>query len=219
MNFLLLATLFSIMKKINTNILTVAVAVLFTFQTAVGQNEVITHKKEVLSWRSQKDQDYKDPEKTMLTKELLKDFEGLNYFDVEYSYRVKAKLERKYSLTPIKIQVSTGGEYNYVVFATATFRLNGKELSLDIYRSARSMNSDKTKGVLFLPFTDLSSADETYGGGRYLVLDKPAGDEIILDFNMAYNPYCVYNPDHGCPIPPAKNSLDVKVLVGEMMYE
>jgi len=70
-----------------------------------------------------------------------------------------------------------------------------------------------------VPFTDKTSGNESYGGGRYLVLDIPEGNQLNVDFNMAYNPFCVYNPEHSCPIPPSENDLPVKIPVGEMMYE
>jgi len=51
-----------------------------------------------------------------------------------------------------------------------------------------------------------------------LVLENPEGNELTIDFNMAYNPYCVYNPNHSCPIPPNENDLPIKILAGEKMY-
>jgi uncharacterized protein len=76
-------------------------------------------------------------------------------------------------------------------------------------------------GGLFLPFKDLSNGAETYGGGRYLYdtikgADLGVGqEEMILDFNFAYNPSCAYSPRWVCPLAPAENSLPFRVEAGE----
>ena len=67
---------------------------------------------------------------------------------------------------------------------------------------------------MFLPFSDLTSGNETYGGGRYIDLEIPKGKTITIDFNQAYNPYCAYNPKYSCPIVPAENELLTNVNAG-----
>jgi hypothetical protein len=48
---------------------------------------------------------------------------------------------------------------------------------------------------LFLPIKDLTSGDETYGGGRYLDLEikNIKKNKIEIDFNKLYNPWCAYS--------------------------
>jgi uncharacterized protein (DUF1684 family) len=41
----------------------------------------------------------------------------------------------------------------------------------------------------------------------------------VVDFNMAYNPYCAYNPMWTCPIPPKENRLSVPIEAGEKAFE
>jgi uncharacterized protein len=176
------------------------------------------HLQKVKEWRKNKDAEYKMPDKTMLTEELMKDFEGLKYYEIDYSQRVDGKLKRYTDGRTFKIGTSGGQEYEYLVYGQVSFKLNGKKLKLDVYQGKRSAKSGNKKGALFIPFTDMTSGEETFGGGRYLVLDIPEDDLLVMDFNMAYNPYCVYNPDHSCPIPPKENHLDVKVEAGELMY-
>jgi TonB family protein len=68
---------------------------------------------------------------------------------------------------------------------------------------------------LFFPFTDETNGKETYGGGRYLDLRIPkSGDDIVIDFNMAYNPYCAYSSRYSCPIVPADNQMNIEVPAG-----
>jgi len=76
-------------------------------------------------------------------------------------------------------------------------------------------------GGVFLPFGDASNGITTYGGGRYL-LDTikgadlgSTGHRLLLDFNMAYNPSCAYNPRWVCPLAPPGNRLDFAVPAGE----
>ena len=71
------------------------------------------------------------------------------------------------------------------------------------------------KDYLFIPFRDGTSRMETYGGGRYLDLRIPKGKTILVDFNLAYNPYCAYSHRYSCPIPPEINTLNVRILAGE----
>ena len=33
----------------------------------------------------------------------------------------------------------------------------------------------------------------------------------VVDFNVAYNPYCYYSPEFDCPYPPKENRLDVAI--------
>jgi uncharacterized protein (DUF1684 family) len=72
----------------------------------------------------------------------------------------------------------------------------------------------KDSKTFFVPFRDLTSGQTTYGGGRYIDT-RLAGTKVPLDFNRAYNPYCVFNYDYACPIPPEENRLPVAVEAGE----
>jgi uncharacterized protein len=71
---------------------------------------------------------------------------------------------------------------------------------------------------LYFVFRDLSSGQETYQTARFLYSDLRDDDTTVLDFNMAYNPPCAFNPFTTCPIPLRENRLPVKVLAGEKAY-
>lgn len=195
---------------------------LFVLTTSIScctnNNEIINHKQQVEAFRKQKNENYKIPEKTMLTAELMKDFEGLKYFPIDYKYNVEAQLTRLEDLPKIEIKTSTGKVSDYVIYGKLSFDLNKKTYELSVYQSARLVGTDRKENALFVPFTDKTSGNETYGGGRYLVLDIPEDNQLTIDFNMAYNPFCVYNPEHSCPIPPSENDLPIKIFAGEMMY-
>jgi uncharacterized protein len=78
-------------------------------------------------------------------------------------------------------------------------------------------------GGLFVPFADATSAQETYGAGRY-ILDTVKGADLgmadgrlRLDFNFAYQPSCSYDVRWTCPLAPPANRLTVAVRAGERL--
>jgi uncharacterized protein (DUF1684 family) len=78
----------------------------------------------------------------------------------------------------------------------------------------------RENGDFFLPFKDKSAPKETYGGGRFLDLPLTTvkNNRLRVDFNLAYNPYCAYNEDFACPIPPAENTLPIRIEAGEKLF-
>jgi uncharacterized protein (DUF1684 family) len=72
---------------------------------------------------------------------------------------------------------------------------------------------------LFVPFTDLTSGKETYPAGRYMELDPTPTGIYVIDFNIAYNPYCYYNAEFDCPYPPKENRLSIPILAGERVHK
>jgi len=71
---------------------------------------------------------------------------------------------------------------------------------------------------LFLIFADGTSGRETYGAARFLYADPPRDGKIVLDFNQAYNPPCVFTAFATCPLAPPENRLDLRVTAGEKKY-
>ncbi len=82
------------------------------------------------------------------------------------------------------------------------------------------MSDSVYKDHLFLPFTDLTSGEESYGGGRYIDLETTGiiNNRLVIDFNKAYNPYCTYSDGYNCPIPPRENDLPVAIRAGEKAF-
>lgn len=143
------------------------------------------------------------------------DFTGLSYFDPNPAYRFTAELEYV-KKEPVEILTSDGQSRNYLTYARASFDLGNLRHSLLILEV---LDSGPQRGTLFLGFTDETSASETYGAGRYLDLKKvPGATNILLDFNLAYNPYCAYNEQFSCPLPPLENDLKIAIKAGERTY-
>jgi uncharacterized protein (DUF1684 family) len=90
---------------------------------------------------------------------------------------------------------------------------------LNVYQGKALMTNEAYKDYLFLPFLDDTNSYTTYGGGRYLDLRIPKGDHLIIDFNIAYNPYCHYNDTYSCPIVPRVNYVTTKINAGVKAFK
>ena len=74
-------------------------------------------------------------------------------------------------------------------------------------------------GELWIIFADATNGSETYGGGRFLYTSRPEADgSVVIDFNRAYNPPCVFSPFATCPLPWAENRLSIRIEAGEKLY-
>ena len=168
----------------------------------------------VLAARTQKDTDFKSPsnEFSPIPAADRAAFAGLAYYPVRPEYRVPAALTEVRSDPPIVISLpnSMNQLEKKVKVGTLSFTVGGTPYAL----SAFAENSGDIQR-LWVPFRDLTTGLETYGGGRYLDLDRTATGLYDLDFNRAYHPYCVYNPNFVCPYPPSENRLPLAIRAGE----
>lgn len=137
----------------------------------------------------------------------------LNYFPPDPSYRVPAVLVPDPENIIIQVPTSTGQIRREQKYGTLKFLLKGKTLQLTAFVEEGSTNADR----LFVPFMDKTSGKQTYGGGRYLDLDRTPTGIYVIDFNRAYSPYCLYSPTYDCPYPPPENRLPIAIDAGEKM--
>jgi uncharacterized protein len=144
-----------------------------------------------------------------------KDFKGLNYYPVKPAYRVVARFEKDSSQLIFKMKTTTSRLPEYRVFGKVYFKLQGEELTLNVYQNLALSEKEGYHDYLFIPFNDLTNDVRTYAGGRFLDTHIPEGNTLIIDFNEAYNPYCAYNHKYSCPIPPSENFLKIKLKAGE----
>lgn len=175
--------------------------------------------KQINKHRKKVEKDFRKPAKSPL-RDLAREFTGNEYFEINEDYVVTATLELTPESEPFELITSDPSRKKwYVRYAILHFTVQGQEETLEIYRSVALQGIAKYKDHLFLPFTDLTTGEITYGGGRYLDLEVPEGDTIEIDFNLAYNPYCAYRSDGwSCPIPPDANKLDVAIEAGVKDY-
>jgi uncharacterized protein (DUF1684 family) len=140
----------------------------------------------------------------------LDTFVPLSYFPIDESYAVPAQLEPAAERVTITMPTSTGKLRNVERVGALKFNLKGQALQLTAFHEEGSQQ-------LFVPFSDLTGGTETYQAGRYMNLDPSPSGIYIVDFNIAYNPYCYYNPEYDCPLPPKENRLAVPIRAGERL--
>ncbi|OQD41993.1 hypothetical protein BUL40_12840 [Croceivirga radicis] len=170
--------------------------------------------KSILTFQENLNKEFKDPDVSPLPDRYRKDFEGLEFYEPDTNYIVTASLVFTPDSEPILMPTTTDRQTLERLYAIAHFQLNGKQHQLEIYQSLDLMEEEGYEDYLFLPFLDETNGLETYGGGRYIDLRLPKGDTIIIDFNKAYNPYCVYNKKYSCPLVPRQNYMKTKVAAG-----
>jgi len=138
-------------------------------------------------------------------------FRGLNYYEVNPAYHVKVPLKRFEVPDTVMIAESTGGVRPQERVGRMRVPLPSDTVELVVFRG----ESDDPRGRLWIPFADSTNGHATYKGGRYVDLQSVTEDSVVVDFNRAYNPTCVYNPDYACPLPPPENRIAVPVRAGE----
>lgn len=167
---------------------------------------------ELTHFRHRKDEFFKHDSHSPLEPHQRETFSGLNYFDENPSLKLVVELDTFSQQDEIQMQTSTGTIASYLRWGKFDFEVDGEPAELTVYASPGA-------GGFFLPFTDATTGDETYGSGRYLEIEPMRNGKFLVDFNMAYNPYCAYNPAWTCPIPPAENKLSVPIRAGEMSFK
>ncbi|UII75108.1 DUF1684 domain-containing protein [Flagellimonas sp. HMM57] len=170
--------------------------------------------KDIVAFQKKQNATFKNPETSPLPDRFRKDFEGLDFFAPDTTYVIKARFERTPDAVPFLMASTTDEKTREVVYGIAHFQLNGIEHQLEIYQSLDLISQKRYRDYLFLPFMDETNGTETYGGGRYIDLKIPEGETILIDFNKAYNPYCVYNKKYSCPLVPRQNYLRTSVRAG-----
>jgi uncharacterized protein len=174
-----------------------------------GQKSVDLYTNQLVAQRKNKDDFFRTSPDSPLENKAT--FNGLSYFPVSIDYQLSARLEPFADKTQkLVITLSDGSEEVYEKYGHAVFKLQGEICRLLILRH------DDVYSILF---KDATSGKTTYGGGRYIDLKESAikGNEVEIDFNTAYNPYCVYNHNYACPLPPAENTLPLAVEAGEKL--
>jgi uncharacterized protein (DUF1684 family) len=149
------------------------------------------------------------------------DRKNLKFYPINENYRVVAKFEKVKNGSWFSMETSGTAKQVFRVYGIIRFTIHDTTLKLNIYQSQRLMAVAEYRDHLFLPFTDLTSGEETYAAGRYIDLnfDDILDNKVIIDFNKAYNPYCAYvSGKYNCPIPPRENNLSVAIPAGEKNF-
>lgn len=158
--------------------------------------------------------DYADKEKSPLMEDDLKNFKALDFFPINDKYIVEATFVRTKKEKVFKMKTSTDRMPLYKKYGELYFIIDGINCKLNVYQNIDLIKKPGFDDYLFLPFSDLTSGKESYVGGRYVDLRIQKGKIWEIDFNKAYNPYCVYNYKYSCPIVPLENDLKVEIFAG-----
>ncbi|MBL6447848.1 DUF1684 domain-containing protein [Fulvivirga sp. 29W222] len=182
--------------------------IIYTLQ---GEESPEEYHKKILQEREEQDSFMRNNSESPFSQNSV-EYKGLTYFEPDLRYKIKARFDPIEDKKIRKLATSDNQQQEYLEYGYATFTLDGQQQKLLILENVQ-------ENLLFLAFGDATSADETYGAGRYLDISHDSGNSILLDFNMAYNPYCAYSSEYSCPLPPRENLLDVAILAGEKNYD
>ena len=171
---------------------------------------VVETGSDVLKIRKDKDAAFKEGEESPLKDKTS--FKGLNYYSFNKDYIVDFALEKAEKAETVDIKMTDGTTEKLILFGKIKGELQSFTIALTIYQ--------RENGDFFLPFKDKTAPTETYGGGRYLdlPLKNAKNNQLRVDFNLAYNPFCAYNEDFACPIPPVENTLPIRIEAGEKLF-
>jgi uncharacterized protein (DUF1684 family) len=158
--------------------------------------------------------EYANPKESPLLPQDLAAFITLDFYPINEKYFVVAQFVRTKKEKPFEMKTSTSRKPIYVKYGEITFKMEGKDLKLNVYRNIELSKKVAFKDYLFLPFSDKTSEKESYIGGKYIDLKIPKGKTISIDFNTSYNPYCAYNYKYSCPLVPLENDLAVEIKAG-----
>ena len=142
----------------------------------------------------------------------LKDFSGIKYFEADKNFIVDADFKAIASSEKGMILMTDSTQSEMKKAGNVTFSIDGKSFTLSLFDEGE---------IFLLPFRDLTNGKETYGGGRFINInkDKLQANKIEIDFNNAHNFYCAYNENFICPIPPKENFMGVTIRAGEKKYK
>jgi len=143
-------------------------------------------------------------------------FRGLDYFLFDPAYRFEPELHEHKQKKAVRLTYTRGQARDFLRWGEFRFKVGDENQVIQVYKSGAE------EGRLFILFRDATSGLQTYSAGRYLDLqsnrDETEDGKWILDFNKAYNPWCVYNTDYTCPLVPSENQLEVPIYAGEKDY-
>ncbi len=167
--------------------------------------------------RRLKDEQFKNSSASPLTDQDKRDFRGLPYFPIDTKYRCTGAIAKNLKPETIALVTSDGRTKKAQHYGAFAFVISGAPYRLQVYKLLNLPAPHQN--LLFIPFTDATSGEESYGGGRYIDLIEQRHDEYLVDFNRAYNPSCAYGRhDFSCPIPPKENHLPVRIAAGEKKW-
>ncbi|MBK7859011.1 MAG: DUF1684 domain-containing protein [Archangiaceae bacterium] len=135
-------------------------------------------------------------------------FKGLQWFEPDAKWHVKAKLEPSPPGTTLPIVNVLNHTEAMPSPGHLVFTVEGHEHRL------AALQEDEPG--LFVIFKDGTAGKGTYPSGRFINTPAVGADGFVdLDFNRAYSPPCAFTSFATCPLPPRENHLAVEIAAGE----
>jgi len=159
--------------------------------------------------RMNKDRFFATDPHSPLTQAQRSEFKGLSYFPENPDLRFQVGIEESPTQAKVEMMTTTGDTQTYTRHGRITFSVDGQMAVLTVFANQHGF---------FLPFADSLAGKETYAAGRYLELKLLGKGKFLVDFNVAYNPYCAYNEAWSCPVTPAENRLKLPIRAGEKIF-
>lgn len=170
-----------------------------------------TRPSRLASYRQRRDEFFRTSEHSPLTEAQKASFVPLAYYDENPDLAFVLEADKDIPHDPVELPTTTGDTKPYIPFGRVSFEVDGTPVALTVYR-------EPERGRLILPFRDATNNEETYGAGRTVDPQERPDGKLSIDFNYAYGPYCQYNDNWVCTVPPMENWLRVPIRAGEKLY-
>jgi len=162
-------------------------------------------------FRERRDEFMRTHEQSPLTERQKENFVPLDYFPENPDLRFVLDQNKDIDHTPVQLGTTSGTTVEYIPYSQITFEVEGQEVTLTVFK-------EPGRGRLLIPFKDATCGQETYGAGRTVDPQERPDGKLVVDFNYAYGPYCQYNDNWTCTLPPFSNWLQVPIRAGEKKY-
>jgi len=177
------------------------------------------YRWQIVQSRHQKDQFFATSPDAPIAPQERQQFQGLRYFEPDPAYRVQAELVPFAHPDMVELGTTSGQIRQYYRAGEVRFSLAGQPCRLAVFKPVVPPGHEEhVSHSFFLPFRDATSGKESYGAGRYLEVEEESPGRVVIDFNLAYSPWCAYNHQYSCVLPPQENRLAVPVRAGERSY-
>ncbi len=202
-------------------LIAVVIIISIVYSDRPGQEIVIddSYSDSINAGREEKYTNFADTSTSRFSSEEIEMFKGFKYFEPNINYRVNAIFTVDTTKPDFEMKTSTDRAPIYRTYGYLDFTLNDTATRLYAYQNMAFINHPEYGNYLFIPFKDHTNTITTYGSGRYIDIDIPEESNVIIDFNLAYNPYCAYYDRWSCPLVPFENHLKMHVYAGEKNYK
>lgn len=162
-------------------------------------------------FRNRRNEFMRTHEHSPLTESQKANFVPLEYFPENPDLHFVIEPDTSIPDDPVQLGTTSGTTVEYIPHSKISFEVDGQEVTLTVY-------IEPERHRLVIPFKDATADKETYGAGRMVDPQERPDGKLVVDFNYAYGPYCQYNDNWTCTLPPFNNWIQVPIRAGEKKY-